>query len=131
MARRWSIRRLPARLGSLVARRRAGPLLAAAIVALALSAGLALRTSASASFVFTAVGDYGSTASTTDTLRAIASSGAALHLALGDLSYDTNPESSWCDYVKSNVGAALPFVRRVRRGDHRSAAGPQAFVGRN
>jgi hypothetical protein len=108
-------------LGALADGGRAGPLLGAAVLALALSAAGALRTAASTSFVFTAVGDYGSTASTTDTLRAIGRSGAALHLALGDLSYDTNPESAWCDYVKANVGAAFPF--ELISGNHEMDGG--------
>lgn len=71
------------------------------------------------SFTFTAVGDFGANDNTTAVLDTIAASGASFHLALGDLSYsELQPESSWCDYVKSHVGADYPF--ELIAGNHDS-----------
>jgi len=64
----------------------------------------------SASVTFAAAGDHGSGAATTASLRALASSGATFYLALGDLSYGSpRAEPSWCNLVKSSVGASYPF----------------------
>jgi hypothetical protein len=61
-------------------------------------------------FTFNAAGDYGANSDTTAGLSLVASSGADFNLALGDLSYDDlTPESTWCDYVKAEVGATFPF----------------------
>lgn len=70
-------------------------------------------------FRFTAAGDWGATANTTANLRAIASSGSAFTIAMGDLSYNQiTPETAWCDYIKSNVGANHPF--ELVSGNHDS-----------
>src|SRR5512143_808244 len=75
----------------------------------------------SASFTFTAVGDYGATANTSAVLEAIAAASPSFHLALGDLSYGSiQPESAWCDYVRSHVGSTLPF--ELLSGNHDSGA---------
>ena len=64
-------------------------------------------------FTFTAAGDYSSSSSsTTPVLAGInpINSGASFNLVLGDMSYaNLIPETAWCDYVKSNVGATYPF----------------------
>lgn len=61
-------------------------------------------------FVFTAAGDFGANGDTSAVLGGIASSGSAFHLALGDFSYSQMvPESRWCEYVTSEVGASFPF----------------------
>lgn len=67
-----------------------------------------VNVNAAAPFVFTALGDYGSSSNTSANLDAIATSGSSFHLALGDLSYGGS-ETSWCDYVKSHVGPTFPF----------------------
>jgi hypothetical protein len=74
---------------------------------------------ASDTITFTAVGDFGATNHTAAVLNTIGTSGAAFHLALGDLSYGAlRPESSWCDYVKSRVGSTFPF--ELIAGNHDS-----------
>jgi len=70
-------------------------------------------------FTFTAVGDYAATTNTSAVLDTIAASGAPFHLALGDLSYGAiQPESAWCNYVKSDVGSQYPF--ELIAGNHDS-----------
>jgi hypothetical protein len=80
-------------------------------------------------FIFTAAGDYGSSADTTATLELIARSGAAFHLALGDLSYDDRlPESAWCAYVKDIVGPTFPF--QLVAGNHEDDYGEYGHITR-
>ncbi len=63
------------------------------------------------SFVFTANGDIDDGTDTSAVLQSIAGSGAQFHLALGDLSYSgLTPETSWCNYIKSYVGADFPYL---------------------
>jgi hypothetical protein len=72
-----------------------------------------------ASFSFTAVGDFGASTDTDAVLGAISASGATFTLALGDMSYGAlQPESAWCNYVKSHVGSAFPF--ELLAGNHDS-----------
>jgi len=72
------------------------------------------------SFVFTAAGDWSGSSRTSANLDAIAASGAVFNLALGDLSYSSiTPETAWCDYVKSHVGANFPF--QLVTGNHENA----------
>src|SRR5512143_2309353 len=74
---------------------------------------------AASPFTFTAVGDYAATTNTSAVLDTIAASGAPFHLALGDLSYGAiQPDSAWCDYVKSHVGSQYPF--ELLAGNHDS-----------
>src|SRR5690349_3876770 len=74
---------------------------------------------ATGTFTFTAVGDYAATTNTSAVLDTIAASGAPFHLALGDLSYGAiQPESAWCDYVKSHLGSQFPF--ELIAGNHDS-----------
>jgi hypothetical protein len=78
------------------------------------------------SVVFTAAGDYGSSADTTATLDLMARSGADFNLALGDLSYADAPESEWCDYVRSRVGDELPF--QIVAGNHEDDYGEHGHI---
>ena len=79
------------------------------------------------SFTFTAAGDHGGVSDTTASLDLIATSGASFHLALGDLSYShLTPESAWCDYVKSRVGATFPFM--VVAGNHEDDVGADGHI---
>ncbi|MBI3443228.1 DNRLRE domain-containing protein [Candidatus Woesebacteria bacterium] len=69
------------------------------------------------SFSFTAGADHNDNIDASASLNQIASSQASFHLALGDLSYDsTNPESVWCNFVKSHVGETFPF--QIVSGNH-------------
>jgi hypothetical protein len=78
-------------------------------------------------FIFTAAGDYGTNDETTATLDRIARSGASFNLALGDLSYSsTLPESAWCDYVHSKVGATFPF--QLIAGNHEDDFGEHGHI---
>ncbi len=79
------------------------------------------------SLVFTAAGDYGGSANTNAVLDGIANAGATFHLALGDLSYGSYlPETAWCDYVKSHVGASLPF--ELGAGNHDMDGSSQGHI---
>ncbi len=52
------------------------------------------------SFVMTAAGDYGASGETERVLNMVREEKPALHLMLGDLSYDEIvPESAWCQFV--------------------------------
>ena len=68
---------------------------------------------------FVAAGDWAASTQTSSVLDATRGSGADLGLALGDFSYGkTGQEKSWCDYVKSKVGATFPF--ELISGNHES-----------
>lgn len=82
---------------------------------------------AGGSIVFSAGGDFGANANTTATLGAIARSGSAFHLALGDLSYSDLAEPAWCDYVKSSLGSTFPVELLV--GNHEEDGGPDGYIG--
>lgn len=70
------------------------------------------------SFSFTSAGDYGATKNTEKVLELIGKIKPAFNLAVGDLSYSQlSPESKWCDFVKSRVGAT-PFL--LLSGNHES-----------
>ncbi len=59
-----------------------------------------------ASFVFTAAGDYSFSDDAAATLREIGAAAPVFNLALGDLSYsNTRLESEWCQFVKDNINA--------------------------
>ena len=80
-----------------------------------------VKAQTASAFTFAAGGDHGSTtnANTAGSLNALATSGAAFYLAVGDMSYmSPGTETSWCDYVKSKVGATFPF--EVLAGNHES-----------
>ena len=103
------------------------PLLAALMCGLLLVilAATHLAAAQSASFVFTAGGDHGAplASDTRSSLQAIVDSGAAFHLALGDLSYsevnqeptDSLTPSPWCNSndpnqnIKFIIGERFPF----------------------
>jgi hypothetical protein len=53
--------------------------------------------------------------------------GLQFHLALGDLSYDDRtPESAWCDYIQSALGASFPFQLVV--GNHEADSRVDGFI---
>lgn len=83
--------------------------------------------SRASSFSFTAAGDFGGTTNTDAVLNGIASAGAQFHLTLGDLSYGTYaPESAWCSYVQSKVGASFPF--ELVSGNHDMDGQPTGHI---
>lgn len=69
-----------------------------------------------APFTFTAAGDYSYSTESKTTIEKIATTGAQFHLALGDFAYNTNPETEFCDMVKSRAGSTFPF--ELLTGDH-------------
>ncbi len=71
-------------------------------------------------FTFSAAGDHNDSSDTTASLDLLAASGSSFYVALGDMSYATYPESQWCDYVKSHVGATFPF--QLITGNHEDEA---------
>ncbi|HVW33756.1 MAG TPA: Ig-like domain-containing protein [Acidimicrobiia bacterium] len=90
--------------------------LALAVCALMLATGMPLlwpvgpATGLTGSFAFGAAGDLGATADTSAVLNAVAGAGLDFFMAEGDLSYsDLTPESAWCNFVTSRVGATFPF----------------------
>src|SRR4051812_38930336 len=84
----------------------------AAVAAVALLLSAAAQPSATPDpqpFTLTAAGDYSASANAGATLDAIRASGAALNLAVGDMSYGvTGQEQAWCDFVTSHIGVAFP-----------------------
>ena len=68
--------------------------------------------------VITAVGDYSTTTNTASVLDKIGAIGPDIHVALGDLSYNNDPESDWCAFVHSKVGEGFPF--ELVAGNHES-----------
>ena len=79
-------------------------------------------------FVFTTAGDYGTNAAAAATLKLLPSSGAAFHLALGDLSYENDRELTWCDWVRARVGEAFPFL--LLAGNHEDDFGEHGHITR-
>lgn len=77
-------------------------------------------------FLFTSAGDMGTGPEASATLDVIARSGAAFHLALGDLAYNREPESMWCNYVISKVGARFPF--QLLAGNHEEDFGEAGHI---
>ena len=79
------------------------------------------------SFTFSAAGDHGATSSTDASLSLMAGMDLDFHIALGDLSYsNVTPESAWCDYVHSYLGAAFPFQLVV--GNHEDDDRVDGFI---
>ena len=77
--------------------------------------------------VFSAAGDHGATSRTDSTLARMGELGLQFHLALGDLSYDDRaPESAWCDYIQSALGAGFPFELVV--GNHEQDSRVDGFI---
>jgi hypothetical protein len=99
--------------------------------ALSIAAGIAAATlvlaactspvpDAEPSVHFTASGDMGAGRQSAAVLDQVASIRPDLHLALGDLSYDTaGAEQAWCDFVTAKVGTDTPF--ELIAGNHESA----------
>ena len=68
---------------------------------------------------FTAVGDFGSKATTDTVLAGMKAANADLTVALGDLSYATpGEEQLWCDRVTQQMGNGYPF--ELLSGNHES-----------
>jgi hypothetical protein len=81
---------------------------------------------AAASFSFGVAGDLGGNTRTASVLSAVQASGAAALFAIGDLSYsELTPESAWCDFVKSNLGASYPA--ELVAGNHEDD-GPDGLI---
>jgi hypothetical protein len=104
--------------------RRVIPYGAAASLAIGLLLGVQLLSPlavAQSSFVFSAGGDIGANPRANASLRAIVPQGSTFFWALGDLSYDQRtPETSWCTYVTTRVGATFPF--QLIAGNHEDDA---------
>jgi PKD repeat protein len=80
--------------------------------------GVTAATAVPGTVRFTASGDFSGSANAASVLSAIGTIKPDLHLALGDLSYSTAPEETWCDFVKARVGQTLPF--ELVAGNHES-----------
>jgi hypothetical protein len=78
--------------------------------------------------VFTAAGDYGTTAEAAATLDLVNRSNARFHLALGDLAYNNEPEARWCDWVANRVGTVFPFM--LIPGNHEDDFGEDGHITR-
>lgn len=79
-------------------------------------------------FTFTAGGDIGARDTTTTTLEEMAARQIDFFLALGDLSYrQVEPESAWCDYVASHLGADFPVQLIV--GNHENDSRTDGYIG--
>lgn len=88
---------------------------------------IAAPSAQASSFSFTAVGDLGGTTNTDGVLTGIANAGANFQLTLGDLSYGSYaPETAWCSYVQSKVGATFPF--ELVSGNHDMDAQPTGHI---
>lgn len=94
---------------------------AAALIGLAAAATVIVApqgADAETSVRLTAVGDIGYSAEAAATLTKIGELNPDAHMALGDLAYTGDPETQWCDFVKSKVGADFPF--ELVAGNHES-----------
>jgi hypothetical protein len=77
--------------------------------------------STASSFTFGAAGDMGAGPAAATTLANLHNAGTDFFLHLGDFSYgEITPETAWCDFVKSKVGAAYPY--ELVSGGHVSQA---------
>lgn len=108
----------PAGKGSRAGRRLFAAVGALTIAALSIIGVNSAATGSAAPVVITAVGDFGSTTQAAGVISLARSINPAAHFALGDLSYDTNPETQWCDFVKSRTGEGFPF--ELLAGNHES-----------
>ncbi|TXH41446.1 MAG: hypothetical protein E6Q90_11685 [Actinobacteria bacterium] len=73
---------------------------------------------AASSVHIVAAGDFGTTADAGSVLDRIADLAPDAAFAVGDLSYNNAPESDWCAFVTSRLGAGLPF--ELLSGNHES-----------
>jgi Bacterial Ig domain/Calcineurin-like phosphoesterase len=88
--------------------------LAVGVLVLAAGCPLALTVGPAAalpgSFTFGAAGDFGANSNTSAVLGSVGGAGLDFFMAEGDLSYsEVTPESAWCNFVTSRVGATFPF----------------------
>jgi hypothetical protein len=85
------------------------------------------RSNAATAFSFAVAGDLGANSNTSAVLNAVASSGSQMFWPIGDLSYSqVTPESAWCDYVLTRLGASFPVEALV--GNHEDNDGPDGVI---
>lgn len=91
--------------------------------------GDVLSATTEGSFTFATIGDVGADQpDTISTLSTIPQIGSSFTLAVGDMSYnDITPESAWCDFVQSKVGANHPF--QIVMGNHEDDDRVDGFIG--
>jgi hypothetical protein len=86
------------------------------------------RAGAATTFSFAVAGDLGANSNTSGVLNAVAASGSQMFFPLGDLSYSqVTPESAWCDFVHSRLGANYPV--ELVTGNHEDNDGPDGYIG--
>lgn len=83
---------------------------------------------AAGTLVFTAAGDYGTTAESAATLGMVKRAKPQFHLALGDLSYTNDPEARWCAWVTDHLGPDVPFM--LLPGNHEDDFGEHGHITR-
>lgn len=90
-------------------------------------------------FIFTAAGDYGQNANSTEVFKSIGALNPNIHFALGDLKYtDGTDEAGWCQFVKDNInlGAGKPvgdvygetFPVELLTGNHEDTVSGDGFI---
>ena len=98
----------------------------AAVLVLIVNGWTATAGPAVSTVTFTAAGDYAAGSNATAVMNTIHTINPDLHVALGDLSYDTTGNyQAWCDLVTSRVGAGFPF--ELLSGNHESS-GEAGFI---
>jgi hypothetical protein len=75
------------------------------------------------SFSFAAVGDFGASEQALTTLDTLARQHPDFTLGLGDITYGSVPETTWCNFVTSRLGSNYPFELVV--GNHDTDEEPQ------
>ncbi len=97
-------------------------------VAIATAAWPHARAKAATTVSFAVAGDLGANGNTSAVINAVAASGSQIFWPIGDLSYSqVTPESAWCNYVQSRLGANYPV--EVLAGNHEDNDGPDGFIG--
>jgi hypothetical protein len=98
----------------------------ACAVAIATAAWPHARAKAATAFSFALAGDLGANSHTAAVLNAVAASGSQMFWPMGDLSYSqVTPESAWCDYVHTRLGASYPV--ELVTGNHEDD-GPDGLI---
>src|SRR6266516_5263273 len=97
-------------------------------VAIATAAWPHARAKAATTVSFAVAGDLGANGNTSAVINAVAASGSQIFWPIGDLSYSqVTPESAWCNYVQSRLGANYPV--EVLAGNHEDNDGPDGLIG--
>jgi hypothetical protein len=79
-------------------------------------------------FSFGVAGDLGANTRTSSVLSAVPPKGTSMFFAVGDLSYsEVTPESAWCSYVQSKVGATYPY--ELLAGTHEDDGTTDGLIG--